>query len=394
MTYAKARTGSTGARGANPLALLGVSAALALAGAFPAGAQNLEERVAALERETVVNENRVLKWHLSGYAAAGLEFSKTEGATEGTTSTFTPARFAPIFHFLYNDVALFQAEPELSVAEDGGTELELEYASIALLLHDRFSLVIGKFLSPIGQFQERLHPAWTNKLPNAPAGFGHHGGIAPLTDLGLQVRGGAPLGGMLLGYTVYVSNGPQVVLHHGRLEVEHEATTSTRDEKTFGGRLSLIPVPHLEFGVSAISASKLSGEAGLLTQPDLSLVGMDGAYTQGPWDVRFEYIGSTLDSFTDPEGDVAPETKPSLWYVQAAYQLGGPWEPVIRYGESQYEAWDTAGNTLVQRKTKRLSLGVNYLFAPSLIAKFAYETDDLDWTQDQERFTFQVAYGF
>lgn len=98
-------------------------------------------------------------------------------------------------------------------------------------------------------------------------------------------------------------------------------------------------------------------------------------------------------AFLDAEGDAAPETTPSVWYAQAAYQIGN-WEPVIRYGELRYEAWDAVANALVQRKTKRTSLGVNYLFTPSLIAKLAYENDALDFADDQYRLIFQLAYGF
>lgn len=393
MTYARTTNKGTGTRMGAAVAALCAAGGLVLAGTLPARAQTLEQRVEALESETVSHDDRSIKWHLSGYGAAGFQVTETENDPEGTSNTFTPVLFAPIFHFLYNDLALFQAEPHFTISDDGATDIELEYATAALLLHDRFAVVVGKFLSPIGQFQERLHPAWTNKLPTAPAGYGH-GGAAPLTDLGLQVRGGAPLGSMLLGYTAYVSNGPQLTAHHGRIEVEGEATTSSGDEKAFGGRLSLIPVPDLEFGVSTIVANKLTGDAaGLQTQPDYRLLGVDAAFTRGAWDVRFEYIDTELDAFTDAQGDPAPATAPSVWYAQAAYQFGR-WEPVIRYGELDYQAWNAPSNALVQRNTKRTSVGINYIFTPSLIAKFAYETDDLDYTDDQQRFIFQLAYGF
>lgn len=393
MTYEKAMSKGTSQRIAMKLVALCLAGGFVLAGLSSAQAQNLEERVSQLERETAGHDNRLIKWHLSGYASAGFDFAKTDNDPEGTTNTFTPVQFSPIFHFLYSDLVLFQGELEFSIDNDGNTSTELEYASVALLAHDNFALVLGKWLSPIGQFQERLHPSWVNKLPTAPAGFGH-GGIAPLTDLGLQVRGGALLGGVQVGYTAYVSNGPQLTLHHGRVEVENEATASSRDQKAFGGRFSVIPIPHVELGVSGILANSLTGDvANLQTRPDYRLAAVDGAYTAGPWDVRFEYMDSKLDAFIDAQGDPAPALNGSLWYAQAAYQFGS-WEPVIRYGELQYRAWNAGSNTLVERKTKRTTIGINYLFAPSLIGKLAYESDSLDFADDQQRFMIQVAYGF
>ena len=64
-------------------------------------------------------------------------------------------------------------------------------------------------------YAERVHPDWINKLPDAPLAFGHDGGIIAGTQLGVQARGGIPLGNARLGYAVYVSNGPSIVIEEG-----------------------------------------------------------------------------------------------------------------------------------------------------------------------------------
>ena len=92
-------------------------------------------------------------WHLAGYATAGAEFR-----TRADEWDFGGLQFNPGFHFQYKDLVIFEAELEMEIEEDGETEFELEYSHFDILLHDYATLVVGKYLSPVGQFQERLHP--------------------------------------------------------------------------------------------------------------------------------------------------------------------------------------------------------------------------------------------
>ena len=91
----------------------------------------------------------------------------------------------------------------------------------AVRVNDYVALVGGKFLSPIGQFRQNLHPSWINKLASAPPGFGHDG-AAPTSDIGLQARGGFQIGNMFANYAVYASNGPELnsTFEDGEFELE------------------------------------------------------------------------------------------------------------------------------------------------------------------------------
>lgn len=344
-------------------------------------------------------DESLVKWHLAGYAHT--DFVSTDAA--GEEDSFSGASFSPVFHFQYGDIVLFEAEPELSVTETGETELELEYAQINLLLHDSLTLVTGKMLSPVGQFRERLHPAWINKLPNAPAGFGH-GGVQPLGEVGVQVRGGIPVAGMTVTYAVGVGNGPRVG-HHG-LETEGFGKDDNSD-KAVAGRIGFLPFPYLEIGGSFMVAEATGeeGPSGPNTNGDFILWGADAAYTRGPWDVRFEYVYAELDTFwgladeADPATSLIPKTDWQAWYVQAAYQLSGltnmrivrNFEPVVRYGQFTGDGFDE----FLEGQEHRLNIGLNYLFAPSLIAKGSVEWRDRKAGQEDEtRFLLQLAYGF
>lgn len=375
----------------------------ALAAAWPgtgvaASAEELEQRVDQLEQELDVvrkearaEERAATRWHLAGYASAGYTDSDIDN------DSFNAGTFNPGFHFQYRDLVLFESEFEFSTTEDGETETELEYSQLDVFLHDSVTLVVGKFLSPIGQFQERLHPAWINKLPTRPAGFGH-GGAQPLNEIGVQLRGGVPVGNQTVTYAVYTGNGPRIG-HHGP-ELEGFGSDDN-DDKAFGGRFAWFPMPQLELGVSFLEADELepedAGSGPAPTTPGYSLQGVDAAYTQGPWDVRFEYLDSELDAFTGAAEEAAStnegiaKTEWEAFYVQVAYQFG-KWEPVIRYGEFEIDGFDE----FAEDAEDRTSVGINYLFGPSFIGKAAFEDRDFadPAAEDDERFVLQLAYGF
>jgi len=167
---------------------------------------DLQNQVTALNTEV----QQAAEWkspntlvHLAGYADVGFE------KREGDDGSFVVGTFSPIFHYQYRDIVMMEAELEFKVGDDGETEIALEYMALDWFINDYAVLVTGKFLSPIGQFRQNLHPSWINKLASAPPGFGHDG-AAPVSDLGIMLRGGFPLGNIRANYAVYTSNGPEL----------------------------------------------------------------------------------------------------------------------------------------------------------------------------------------
>ncbi|MEJ2089787.1 MAG: hypothetical protein P8Y69_15190, partial [Gammaproteobacteria bacterium] len=167
--------------------------------------------------------------HLGGYATAQYVDPEHDGG-------FFAASF----------LVLGEGELELEVEDNGETNVVLEFATIDLLLNDSMVLMAGKFLSPLGQFRQNLHPSWINKLPSAPVGFGEDG-AAPDAEIGAQLRGGIELGGGRLGYSAYIGNGPKLAVEEGEIEgIDSEGYASNDDdENVVGGRLSFVPLPKL-----------------------------------------------------------------------------------------------------------------------------------------------------
>ena len=372
-------------------------------------ARTAERSAKAAVKKADEDNNTAVKWHLAGYAATSA-FATDDGAKD---DTFLAGRFNPVFHFQYKDLVMFESELEIEVESDGSTKTTLEYASIDLLIDDNATLVAGKFLSPIGQFQERLHPSWINKLPDAPAGFGH-GGIQPGSDVGAMLRGGFDLAPMMLTYSVSAGNGPRIEYSGGRLtSIELDGFGSDdNNNKAVGGRVGFLPLPYLEIGGSLLS-SKIEGRkeaavGGGVSEGAFVLWGADAAYTRGPWDVRVEYLSAELDRFlsqqetADTLTSVVPKTTWEAWYAQAAYRLSG-WTdaPIVKNVElvGRYGDFDVKGfGEFVEHAVpeKRWSLGVNYFFAPTFVGKLGVSYRDFKdrGLTDATEVRAELAYGF
>ena len=328
--------------------------------------------------------------HLAGYAFVNYV------SPEHGDGAFTQAGFNPIFHYLYDDRVLVEAEVEFELGDEGETELEFEYASIDLFLSDTTVLVAGKFLSPLGNFRQNLHPAWINRFASAPVGFGHDG-AAPISDLGVQLRGVWPDAGLLgrITYALALTNGPTLEAEDGELEgVLAEGSTATATGTPLvGGRLGLIPVAWMDIGLSyATGRTRVtedeSGEVEDDPARDYRFYGADFVCRPlKPLEFRGEYARQHADAAV---ASLAPdEADWTAWYLQGAWRAAAlPVEAVVRYGR-----FDAAVDDLSQ---KQLGLGVNWWLTASTVLKAGYEFNDALATGVDigDRALLQVAHGF
>lgn len=359
---------------------------------------------------------------IAGYAVTSLAVSDRSA---GSGSTFFSGSFNPALFARYKDLLLVESELGISATEDGGTEVELEFAQLDLLLHNNLILVVGKFLSPIGQFTERLHPAWINRLADAPAGFSH-GGLQPGAEVGAQLRGGVMMGRSRLSYAVAVGNGP-------RLMADGEITQpgfggDDNGNKAISGRIAFLPVPYFEVGgsfqtaqvrgtlvqgpimASVASAAASSGEPQAQgPNTGFGLWGLDASYKRGPWDIRAEFLRGIRNAYQLPpqmeeeEPITVPRMKLTAWYAQLAYRLSGltqhrilqNFEPVVRYGEYTIDGFQTLAE---ESQEKRWDVGMNYWLGPAFVIHGAVQMRNFTARALAERkdtrFLFNIGYGF
>ncbi|MBL4799437.1 MAG: hypothetical protein JKY50_18695 [Oleispira sp.] len=334
--------------------------------------------------------------HMSGYADVGYTKSESE---EGN---FNVGTFSPIFHFQYRDLVMLESELEIQLGDDGETEVSLDYLTIDWFVNDYMVLIAGKFLSPIGQFRQNIHPSWINKLPSAPPGFGHDG-AAPVSDVGFQLRGGFPLGNVRTNYAIYISNGPELKSEFEDAEYELDGVDAegfgadNDSEKVVGGRLGIIPFAGLELGFSAASGKATvtsieEGDSSLLAEEgarDYNIVGSDFSWQLNAFNFRGEYVETKVGADTSVGASASEGATWETWYTQGAYRISqSKWELVTRYTD-----FDSPHDSKDQQQW---AIGTNYLFSNSFIAKVSYEFNDGQTASlaDQDMFQIQMAYGF
>ncbi|MEW6749491.1 MAG: hypothetical protein AB1505_00750 [Candidatus Latescibacterota bacterium] len=334
---------------------------------------------------------------LTGYAFAG---SRSPAGEE--VEVFG---LSPILLVRPGDRVLVEIEPELELAatREGRTERELEleraieYAHVDLLLHDNLTVLAGRWLTPVGVFVEKLHPAWINKLPTAPILYGHDG-LLPVNQVGLQLRGGALVGAEAkLNYAFFASTGPQLGAHGGEEGGEgmeegageampeepeevafEESWTDNNSSPAFGGRLGFSPRSRLEVGGSFFrGAYDDDGDF------SLTYVGADAEYRLELVELRGEYLRRTQETGA---GDM---TLTGV-YAQGALKLSivplmflNPTELVLRYGRLSGEG-----------TSSQAAVGLNYALTSRSFLRLALTSDDVPDAEGRtNRLYLSLAHG-
>lgn len=338
---------------------------------------------------------------VTGYGFAGFSDRQTQ------KNTFS-AGVNPIFLWRITDRIFVEAEIglELSSGEEGeaaGTETSLEYGNINFIVNDYLTLRAGLFLTPFGQFPERLHPAWINKLPDFPVVYNEETGLVPFSSLGIEARGAVPLqehGLHKLVYAAYVANGPALseqAENAGSLDTDN--FNDVNAGKSVGGRMGLLPIPELEVG-----ASIQYGDVG--HHAELFLLGVDASYTKeidairGTLDARAEWIWSDADTVTFegelPGTDLRYHNKRSGGYVQVAYRPTLLDDSVLRNFEAvvRYDNLRVPGSAPGVVSDQRLTFGLDYWVTSHVVLKAAYQLDDPHHGEHDNAFLLQVGVGF
>jgi hypothetical protein len=91
--------------------------------------------------------------------------------------------FSPHFYLLLEERFLLEVNPDFRA-----DQVDLDSAQLDWFVHDHLTLVFGRFYSPLGFFNERLHTTWIFKTPDRPLLF-QQVFPAPLSFNGVQGAG-------------------------------------------------------------------------------------------------------------------------------------------------------------------------------------------------------------
>ncbi len=374
-------------------------------GSVSESADDLEAEIAGLARKVKSATPGSTKFLLTGYGFG--EFT----APDVGNSAFS-AGFNPIFLWELSPRILFEGELEVepTVDESGASEseLSLEYADVSYILNDYLTLGAGKFLLPLGIFNQHLHPAWVNKLPDRPLPYDDEVGIAPESDIGAYLRGAADVRLGVLTYTLFVGNGPALITQDpeaaGTMDFDNFADNN--DNKAVGGRVGFRPVPGFEVGYS-IEYSKVNPLG--FKSVDALIQVVDASYMQtiapllGVLDVHAEWVWSHVGQATyDPTGllgfgPLSFNNDRNAGYVQIAYRPTQAPIKVVRQLElvSRCDVLNTPELAPGSFDETRWAMGLDYWVSPSFVLKGAYEIDNKNRAgEDNNMILLQAALGF
>ena len=365
----------------------------------------LNTRISAVKKEADYLRLGDTKFMMSGYGVAGYTDKRHEN------STFS-AQFNPIFLWKLDDRLFFESELEFELespegAESSETETSVEYANMTYILNDYMTAGAGKFLLPFGIFNERLHPAWINKLPDRPLPYDDEVGLAPEAGIGAFLRGAIPADSMKFKYAFYVDNGPALITDNpdkaGMLDLDN--FNDDNHNKAVGGRLGFLPIPELEMGYS-IQGAKVNQND--FPNVDMLLQAVDLSYKRqiddikGTIDMHAEYVWSEVDdatygpSATPSFGPLRFDNDREAYYIQASYRPTQADEKFLKNLEFvlRYDSLNVPDNAPGSVDEHRWTPGIDYWLNPSTVLKVAYEFDERDGEDDRNALLVQTAIGF
>jgi len=330
---------------------------------------------------------------LSIYGALSVGYQKIQNATPGG---FYFGEFTPDFLLKLNDWILLEAE--IGIGSDGSVSAG-SFAQADFFVNDWLTIIAGRFVAPIGWYNERLNNPWVNKLPTDAAG------TAPLlwlqvlpamSMLGVQAQGSFYLGcsPLKLEYNAYISNGLNLtpatpgmptIDELANLENMTDTFSIISNDKAIGGRLGLWwPEKGLEAGFSAMTNGDYVAGG---SEDSINLIAVDLNYHKGNWDARAEY-GMVWQHAEDFIGE---NIRRQGFYTQVAYR---PYDSINKYLQKleyvyRYSYVDFRGidpTTLnlstyaspidVPVRRQQNEFGINYWFYPRLAMKLAYQIND------------------
>lgn len=377
---------------------------------------------AAVSAEEIKRNGGTSQFVVAGYGFGAYTYSQEAGE-----NSFL-AGWSPIVLYRVGQNLLFETEVEFGL-EGTETEVTVEYAQADWLVHNNLTIVSGIFLTPFGLFIERLHPVWINRLVSMPLPLGHHSSLVPFSQVGVQARGVLPLpmdAASRVTVVAYGSNGVSLGAGHGGGHGGEEGHATyqvdledTNRDKTFGGRVGIIPIGLLEVGGSFLSGKvaqfmteefevtttdgdieEIAGHTKQVADDlDLRIWGVDLTLIGSEWLLRGEYLVQKKEMIHMEDGAMErKEAETAGYYVEAATRLSVI--PIGEFNSGYLQPFEVAVrySNLKEKNEEhgigRVSVGINYYLADSAMLKIGYDFNQENPKEDNDQITTMLAVGF
>lgn len=350
------------------------------------GLDNLNDHFDAAWRYGPQLPSQLKEWFLPGgtnetplaiYGSIVQNYSQVNGQA----GQFDPGTISPYFLLQLNNRFLLESVVDLSAdGTIGISQIQMDW-----IVSDAVTVVVGRYLTPFGFFNERLNHEWINKMTDTPLMFSQ---VSPLISTnGVQIRGARYILGspVKLEYSLYGGNsaslGTAPDSPPNQQVTDLAAITGTPGVfNAIGGRLGLwVPELGINFGMSGYSQGAYTPAAGDRFQ----MYGVDASYHKGNWDARVEFA----QNYQQAGSYIGNDIRRTGMYTQLAfrdYQNTLPFlanlELIGRFSMARFSGIDPTqidltgfapGTAPVDRN--QYTVGINYYLYPSMVLKFDYE---------------------
>lgn len=315
-------------------------------------------------------------------------FTGIAGSAGAGQRTLAPT-FAPILLVPMGERFLFEGELELEGAYESQSgepwakewEKGLEYAQVDWFVNGAVTVVGGRFLTPFGIYNERLHSGWIRNLPDQPI----VAAMESSSSTGAMARGGIPVSQRVdLTYIAFASAPSE--------------RTGLEAAKATGGRSSILfPLARLELGGSFQRQYENDGSRDNQYGFDMTWQSNDV-----PLDVRAEYVrNAERGTGYWAEGAYrlrrARFLRPLMRNSQIVFRAEQYFAPEREMVDAELDAIEAGeaghGGALPDEDTRRFTAGWNCWIAPGLRATVAFGRS-LSTEANRNVWSFGLTYRF
>lgn len=325
-----------------------------------------------------------IKPYLHGYSV--FHFRNLDFRDKKEVPTFDMMYLNPIIGMNIQDKITTEMMLEF---EHGGAEVGIRYGILDYSPFDFLTIRLGKFLVPLGKFNEYLYAEHINVLADRPLVNSH---IIPVVfaDVGAQVRGNFKIKDDFgLNYSAYISNGLEQKddKYGAEIRALRDNDRDTKNpNKALGGRVGLT-FAGLEGGFSVYKGAYSQDGS-----KNLSMYDLDLEYKMGDFEARGEY--AELNQETDSK-----TIERRGFFVETAYKFMDKYQPTLRYDFAKLDNYTTLGGTIATNPVQRLTAGFNFYPLPELNSTFKFKFNyayilDTGVGKTANEFVFQTAIGF
>ncbi len=337
-------------------------------------------------------EDLDIETYVHGYAA--FWYRNFDLDRQKNNKSFDLHYFNPMFGINVKDKVIAELMLEY---EHGGDEITIRYGILDYAFSKYATLRVGKFLMPIGRYNEYLYPEHINLFPDRPLS---HWNIIPIvwSEVGAQLRGNIQINNKTsVNYAAYLVNGLEQKDggYGGPIrDMRENILDYNSDNKALGGRIGFKPVTSTEVGFSYYSgAYSTDGKM------NLSILCIDAEYQYKKFGIRGEYVKSEQDTLN---GSITSDG----FYTELSYRINKYLEPAVRYEQANLPGLiglsDLNGDGIKDLNNdtfSRLSLGVIIYPEPELLSRFNFKVNYNIIPNDgqgkkRNEFVLQATIGF